>query len=88
MTYEGYGPGGIAILVETVTDNRNRTVADVRNVFARGGGTLAENGAVAWQFELRGVITAAPGDADLDQCSSLRSKRARWTSRSKTARWG
>ena len=70
VTYEGYGPGGIAILVEAVTDNRNRTVADVRAALSRGGGSLAENGAVAWQFELHGVIIvaterAAPDDVQL-----------------------
>ena len=57
IIYEGYGPGGTAVLIEAVTDNRNRTVADIRNAFSRGGGNLAEAGAVAWQFELRGVIT-------------------------------
>lgn len=57
MTLEGYGPGGVAILVQAVTDNRNRTVQDVRNVFTRGGGSLAESGSVSWQFEPRGVIT-------------------------------
>ena len=57
ITYEGYGPGGTAVIVEAVTDNRNRTVAEIRNAFSRGGGNLAENGAVAWQFEQRGVLT-------------------------------
>jgi YebC/PmpR family DNA-binding regulatory protein len=55
--YEGYGPGGTAILVEVLTDNRNRAVADVRNVFSKGGGSLGENGCVAWLFESRGMIT-------------------------------
>lgn len=55
--YEGYGPGGTAILVEVLTDNRNRTVADVRNVFSKGGGSLGESGCVAWLFESRGLIT-------------------------------
>jgi len=54
--YEGYGPGGTAILVEVLTDNRNRTVADVRNVFSKGGGSLGESGCVAWLFESRGLI--------------------------------
>ncbi|MBI4497731.1 MAG: YebC/PmpR family DNA-binding transcriptional regulator [Chloroflexi bacterium] len=57
VSYEGYGPNGIAILVQAVTDNRNRTVAEVRNVFARGGGNLGESGSVAWLFDERGVIT-------------------------------
>jgi YebC/PmpR family DNA-binding regulatory protein len=66
VTYEGYGPGGTAILVDAVTDNRNRTVADVRLAFSRNGGTPAEAGAVAWQFDMRGLITANTGDGDSD----------------------
>lgn len=66
ITYEGYGPGGTAVLVEAVTDNRNRTVAEVRNVFARAGGNLAEAGAVAWQFEMRGVIAVDAHSQDVD----------------------
>ena len=50
VTYEGYGPGGVAIFVETLTDNRNRTVSEIRNVFSRNGGNLGENGSVAWLF--------------------------------------
>jgi YebC/PmpR family DNA-binding regulatory protein len=61
ITYEGYGPGGVAILVETATDNKNRTAADVRSVLTKAGGSLAAPGSVAWQFEQRGVITLAPG---------------------------
>jgi YebC/PmpR family DNA-binding regulatory protein len=56
IVYEGYGPGGAAIMVEAMTDNRNRTIAEVRNVFARNGGNLGENGSVSWLFEPRGVI--------------------------------
>ena len=56
VTYEGYGPGGTAILLQTVTDNRNRTASDIRTTFARGGGNLAELGSVAWQFEQKGVV--------------------------------
>lgn len=67
VTYEGYGPGGIAVLVEAVTDNRNRTVAEVRLVFSRSGGTLAEAGAVAWQFDRRGVVTVNAADSDPDE---------------------
>ena len=55
-TYEGYGPGGIAILVETLTDNKNRTVADVRHAFSKFGGSMAEFGAVNWMFEQLGSI--------------------------------
>jgi YebC/PmpR family DNA-binding regulatory protein len=62
IVYEGYGPGGVAILVEAATDNRNRTAADVRSIFTKSGGQLAGAGAVAWQFEPRGVISV-PWDA-------------------------
>lgn len=55
--YEGYGPGGIAIMVEVATDNKNRTVADVRHLFTKHGGTMGENGSVAWMFDRKGVIT-------------------------------
>jgi YebC/PmpR family DNA-binding regulatory protein len=73
ITYEGYGPGGTAVLVEAVTDNKNRTVAEVRNVFTRAGGNLAEAGAVAWQFETRGVIAvdAEPQDVDEVQLAAI-----------------
>src|SRR3982751_3272146 len=57
VTYEGYGPGGTAVMVETLTNNRNRTVAEVRNAFGRWGGNLGENGSVGWIFNLRGVIS-------------------------------
>jgi YebC/PmpR family DNA-binding regulatory protein len=56
VTYEGYAPHGVAVLIECLTDNRNRTGAEVKNVFTRYGGSLAEPGAVAWQFERKGVI--------------------------------
>ncbi|GHO45436.1 YebC/PmpR family DNA-binding transcriptional regulator [Ktedonospora formicarum] len=55
-TYEGYGPGGTAILVQTMTENRNRTVAEVRNAFNRNGGNMGENGCVDWLFENKGII--------------------------------
>lgn len=56
VTYEGYGPGGVAVLVETMTDNRNRTVGEVRHVFTKHGGNLGENGCVAWMFDQRGYF--------------------------------
>ncbi len=56
ILYEGYGPGGVAVLVETMTDNKNRTVADVRHFFAKSGGNLGESGCVAWMFDKKGVI--------------------------------
>jgi YebC/PmpR family DNA-binding regulatory protein len=67
IIYEGYGPGGVAILVEAATDNRNRTAAEVRSIFAKAGGQLAGSGAVAWQFEPRGLITVASAGVDADE---------------------
>ena len=64
VTYEGYGPGGGAILLQAVTTNRNRTAADVRSAFNRGGGNLGESGCVAWNFDLRGVVTIDIDDED------------------------
>jgi YebC/PmpR family DNA-binding regulatory protein len=61
LTYEGYGPGGVAVLVETMTDNRNRTVAEVRHAFARAGGNLGTDGSVAYLFDRRGQLNFAPG---------------------------
>jgi len=56
VLFEGYGPGGVAVMVETATDNRNRTVGDVRHIFDKYGGNLGQNGCVAWMFEKKGVI--------------------------------
>lgn len=67
IVYEGYGPGGVAILVEAATDNRNRTASDVRSMFTKAGGQLAGSGAVAWQFEPRGVITVPVDGRDPDE---------------------
>jgi YebC/PmpR family DNA-binding regulatory protein len=57
LTYEGYAPAGIAVMVEVATDNKNRTVAEVRHLFSKGGGSMAETGSVAWMFDRKGVIT-------------------------------
>jgi YebC/PmpR family DNA-binding regulatory protein len=67
ITYEGYGSGGAAIMVQALTDNRNRTVSDVRAAFTRGGGSLGESGCVAWLFEPRGVIVVDGGGRDPDE---------------------
>jgi YebC/PmpR family DNA-binding regulatory protein len=68
IVYEGYGPGGVAVLVEAATDNRNRTAAEVRSIFTKAGGQLAGSGAVAWQFEPRGLIAVARDAAvDVDE---------------------
>ena len=66
ITYEGYAPGGVAMLIEVLTDNRNRTGAEVRGVFTKLGGSMAEPGSVSWQFSRRGVIEVA-GSADEDE---------------------
>ena len=65
ITYEGYAPGGVAMLVDVLTDNRNRTAADVRSAFSKFGGSMAEPGAVGWQFSRRGVILV-PSSLDED----------------------
>jgi YebC/PmpR family DNA-binding regulatory protein len=67
IMFEGYGPGGVAILVQTLTDNRNRTVSDVRTTLTRGGGSMGESGSVAWQFETKGVISLEVGNADPEE---------------------
>jgi len=64
VSYEGYGPGGIAVLVEGLTDNRNRTAQEIRNVFARNGGSLGESGCVAWMFHRRGYFAIAKSAMD------------------------
>src|SRR5919112_2252812 len=61
VTYEGYGPGGVAILVEALTDNRNRTGSEVRHMFSKSGGNLGEPGSVAWQFEKKGILVVDAG---------------------------
>jgi YebC/PmpR family DNA-binding regulatory protein len=66
VTYEGYAPNGVAVLAETLTDNRNRTGQEVKNVFTRNGGSLAEPGAVAWQFDRKGVIILEKSAASED----------------------
>jgi YebC/PmpR family DNA-binding regulatory protein len=71
IVYEGYGPGGVAILVETATDNRNRTAADVRSLFSKSGGQLAGAGSVAWQFEPRGIVSVPREGHDADQVALL-----------------
>ena len=66
LTYEGYGPGGVAILVETMTDNRNRTVAEVRHAFSKAGGNLGTDGSVAYLFDQKGQIQFEPGTSEDD----------------------
>jgi YebC/PmpR family DNA-binding regulatory protein len=67
ITYEGYGPGGVAIMVDTLTDNRNRLVAELRFLFSRHGGNLGESGSVGWMFKKRGVINVEKSAGDEDR---------------------
>jgi YebC/PmpR family DNA-binding regulatory protein len=66
ISYEGYGPSGVAVIVETLSDNRNRTSSEIKHLFGRNGGAIAEPGAVSWQFERKGVLEVA-GPLDEDQ---------------------
>lgn len=67
MTIEGYGPGGAAVLVQALSDNRNRTLQDVRSIFSRSGGSLGESGSVAWLFDPKGVITVKSDKVDTEE---------------------
>ncbi len=67
VTYEGYGPGGVGILVETVTDNKNRTTSEVRRIFTRHGGNLGSVGCVSWMFDQRGVVIVEKGELDEEE---------------------
>jgi YebC/PmpR family DNA-binding regulatory protein len=69
--YEGYGPHGVALMVKCLTDNRNRTISDVRRIFNRSGGSMAEAGAVGWMFDTRGYITVERDDQDPDEIFML-----------------
>ncbi|HUP05324.1 MAG TPA: YebC/PmpR family DNA-binding transcriptional regulator [Bryobacteraceae bacterium] len=71
VMFEGYGPGGAAVLVNVATDNRNRTVADIRHVFSKNGGNMAEQGAVAWMFERKSQIFVASEKADEDKLMGI-----------------
>jgi YebC/PmpR family DNA-binding regulatory protein len=71
ITFEGYGPKGAAVLVEALTDNRNRTLSEVRNAFSRHGGNLGESGCVAWLFESRGVITVDIDEKDGEELALM-----------------
>jgi YebC/PmpR family DNA-binding regulatory protein len=67
VVYEGYGPGGVALIIETMTDNRNRTAGEVRSTLTKHGGNLGEAGCVAWMFEQKGIILLEPGSADTEE---------------------
>src|ERR1700744_4907771 len=64
ITFEGYGPGGVALLVEVTTDNRNRTVSEIRHAFSKNGGNLGESNSVSWMFSKRGLVSVAKSAAD------------------------
>ena len=66
LTYEGYGPGGVAVLVECLTDNKNRTIADVRYIFSKAGGNIGTDGCVAWMFDKKGLISVEKSVTDED----------------------
>lgn len=70
-TYEGYGPGGVAVMVEALTDNKNRTVSEVRHLFAKYGGNLGENGCVGWLFDQRGYLTVDTAAMDEDEVMEI-----------------
>ncbi len=80
VVYEGYGADGVAVIVEALTDNRNRTASDVRHAFSKNGGNLGTTGAVAWQFERRGVVLVARPGSTRRSSSSSQPRPARRTS--------
>jgi YebC/PmpR family DNA-binding regulatory protein len=71
ITYEGYGPSGVAVIVEVLTDNRNRTVSEIRNIFSKSGGNMGETGCVSWMFHKKGYIVVARAKADEEKLMSL-----------------
>jgi YebC/PmpR family DNA-binding regulatory protein len=71
ITYEGYGPGGVAMIVTVLTDNRNRTVAEIRKIFSKNGGNLGESGCVAWMFQKKGLIVVDKDRVDEDELFSI-----------------
>lgn len=71
IMYEGYGPGGVAVLVECLTDNKNRTIAEVRNIFGKAGGNVGTDGCVAWMFDKKGLISVSKEHADEETLMDL-----------------
>jgi YebC/PmpR family DNA-binding regulatory protein len=71
ITYEGYGPGGVAMIVTVLTDNRNRTVAEIRKIFSKNGGNLGESGCVAWMFQKKGLIVVDKDRVDEDDLFTI-----------------
>ena len=77
ITYEGYGPGGVAMIVTVLTDNRNRTVAEIRKIFSKNGGNLGESGCVAWMFQKKGLIVVDKDKVDEDELFDHRARSRR-----------
>ncbi|HZY63891.1 MAG TPA: YebC/PmpR family DNA-binding transcriptional regulator [Edaphobacter sp.] len=71
ITYEGYGPGGVALIVEVLTDNKNRAVSEIRHAFSKNGGNLGAEGAVAWMFTKKGVVNVAKSAASEDKLTEI-----------------
>lgn len=71
MSYEGYGPGGVAVYIETLTDNKNRTVSEIRHIFSKHGGNLGESGSVAWMFHRKGYIVVEKSKASEDELMDI-----------------
>src|SRR3990172_3962776 len=71
IIYEGYGPGGVAVIIEVMTDNRNRTVSEIRNIFSKAGGNMGEAGCVAWMFHKKGYFVVVRSKADEEKLMSL-----------------
>jgi len=71
ITFEGYGPGGVALIIDTMTDNRNRTVSEIRNILGKTGGNLGETGCVSWMFNMKGYIVVARDKADEEKLMAL-----------------
>jgi len=71
VTYEGYGPGGVAVMVEATTDNRNRTTAEIRHIFSKHGGSLGETGCVSWIFERKGLLSFEKGKVEEDEIMAV-----------------
>src|SRR5499427_1778516 len=71
VMYEGYGPGGVALIAETVTDNRNRTVSEIRHVFSKNGGNMGESGSVSWMFHKKGYVAIEKSKADEETLMNL-----------------
>ncbi|MFO7866830.1 MAG: YebC/PmpR family DNA-binding transcriptional regulator [Candidatus Aminicenantes bacterium] len=71
ISYEGYGPGGVAVFVQTLTDNKNRTISELRHIFSKNGGNMGESGCVAWMFDRKGYIVVSKSQADEEKLMDI-----------------